>query len=100
GQPVVLEEFGLSTDTVSAANAGIFYRQTLHNSLLGGATGWIAWNNTDYDGLWDQSPYDHHPFEMHFGITDHAGRPKEPLRELASFAEVLKRVDFARCRRT
>ncbi|MGQ4452925.1 glycoside hydrolase 5 family protein [[Kitasatospora] papulosa] len=100
GQPVVLEEFGLSTDVVSAANAGIFYRQTLHNSLLGGATGWMAWNNTDYDDLWEQSPYDHHPFEMHFGITDSSGRPKEPLRELASFAKVLERVDFPRCRRT
>ncbi|MEU4653969.1 cellulase family glycosylhydrolase [Streptomyces sp. NPDC023723] len=99
GQPVVLEEFGLSTDTVSAANAAVHYRQTLHNSLLGGATGWIAWNNTDYDDLWDRSPYDHHPFEMHFGITDSTGAPKPPLRELAAFAEVLKAVDFARCRR-
>ncbi|MGW2340881.1 glycoside hydrolase 5 family protein [Streptomyces sp. NPDC001661] len=100
GKPVILEEFGLSTDTVSARNAGVYYRQTLHNSLLGGATGWMAWNNTDYDDLWEQSPYDHHPFEMHFGITDSAGRPKEPLRELADFAEVLKTVDFPRCRRT
>ncbi|WP_425837995.1 cellulase family glycosylhydrolase [Streptomyces fractus] len=100
GKPVILEEFGLSTDTVSARNAGVYYRQTLHNSLLGGATGWMAWNNTDYDDLWEQSPYDHHPFEMHFGITDGAGRPKEPLRELAAFADVLKTVDFPRCRRT
>ncbi|MFD7292112.1 cellulase family glycosylhydrolase [Streptomyces sp. NPDC059897] len=100
GKPVILEEFGLSTDTVSARNAGVYYRQTLHNSLLGGATGWMAWNNTDYDDLWEQSPYDHHPFEMHFGITDSAGRPKEPLRELAAFADVLKTVDFPRCRRT
>ncbi|AZS89429.1 beta-mannosidase [Streptomyces griseoviridis] len=99
GQPVVLEEFGLSTDTVSAANAGLYYRQTLHNSLLGGATGWMAWNNTDYDDLWDRPPYDHHPFEMHFGITDSTGAPKEPLRELADFAKVLKAVDFARCAR-
>ncbi|WP_329165381.1 cellulase family glycosylhydrolase [Streptomyces sp. NBC_01387] len=99
GQPVVLEEFGLSTDTVSARNAGVYYRQTLHNSLLGGATGWIAWNNTDYDDLWERSPYDHHPFEMHFGITDSAGRPKEPLRELAAFGKVLEQVDFPRCRR-
>ncbi|GGS99351.1 cellulase family glycosylhydrolase [Streptomyces griseoviridis] len=99
GQPVVLEEFGLSTDTVSAENAAVYYRQTLHTSLLGGATGWIAWNNTDYDDLWDRSPYDHHPFEMHFGITDRTGAPKAPLRELAAFADVLKAVDFARCRR-
>ncbi|MFF3492043.1 cellulase family glycosylhydrolase [Streptomyces sp. NPDC002795] len=100
GKPVILEEFGVSTDTVSARNAGVYYRQTLHNSLLGGATGWMAWNNTDYDDLWEQSPYDHHPFEMHFGITDSAGLPKEPLRELAAFADVLKTVDFPRCRRT
>ncbi|MGY1433867.1 cellulase family glycosylhydrolase [Streptomyces reniochalinae] len=100
GQPVVLEEFGVSTDTVSARNAGVYYRQTLHTSLLGGATGWMAWNNTDYDDLWDRAPYDHHPFEMHFGITDRTGAPKEPLRELAAFADTLEAVDFARCRRT
>ncbi|MGQ4511229.1 cellulase family glycosylhydrolase [Streptomyces sp. DW26H14] len=100
GQPVVLEEFGLSTDTVSAEAAAVYYRQTLHNSLLGGATGWIAWNNTDYDALWDRSPYDHHPFEMHFGITDSAGAPKPPLVELAEFARVLKATDFARCHRS
>ncbi|MEU9202598.1 cellulase family glycosylhydrolase [Streptomyces sp. NPDC048332] len=99
GKPVILEEFGLSTDTVSARNAGIYYRQALHNSLLGGATGWMAWNNTDYDDLWEQSPYDHHPFEMHFGITDSKGRPKEPLRELSAFSQVLQAVDFPRCRR-
>ncbi|MEW2544380.1 cellulase family glycosylhydrolase [Streptomyces sp. NPDC047002] len=100
GQPVVLEEFGVSTDTVSADAAAVYYRQTLHNSLLGGATGWIAWNNTDYDALWDRSPYDHHPFEMHFGITDADGRPKPPLRELADFAEVLEATDYVRCHRT
>ncbi|WP_329454455.1 glycoside hydrolase 5 family protein [Streptomyces sp. NBC_01497] len=100
GQPVVLEEFGLSTDTVSAEAAAVYYRQTLHNSLLGGATGWIAWNNTDYDALWDRSPYDHHPFEMHFGITDSSGAPKPPLRELDDFAGVLAATDFARCHRS
>jgi endo-1,4-beta-mannosidase len=100
GQPVVLEEFGLSTDTVSAEAAAVYYRQTLHNSLLGGASGWIAWNNTDYDELWDRSPYDHHPFEMHFGITDATGAPKPPLRELASFAQVLAATDFTRCHRS
>jgi endo-1,4-beta-mannosidase len=100
GKPVVLEEFGLSSDTVSAANQAHYYRQTLHNSLLGGATGWIAWNNTDYDHLYEQRPYAHHPFEMHFGITTNTGEPKPALRELAAFAQVLADVDIARTSRT
>ncbi|GAA2353334.1 cellulase family glycosylhydrolase [Saccharopolyspora halophila] len=100
GKPVVLEEFGLSSDQVSPDNAGHYYRQQLHNSLLAGSTGWIAWNNTDYDQQIAQGPYSHHPFEMHFGITDHTGRPKPPLHELAAFSEVLRQVDFANCRRT
>lgn len=100
GKPVVLEEFGLSSDQVSPDNAAHYYRQTLHNSLLAGSTGWVAWNNTDYDDLIAQGPYSHHPFEMHFGITDRTGAPKPPLRELAAFAEVLEQVDFARCERS
>jgi endo-1,4-beta-mannosidase len=99
GRPVVLEEFGVSTDFVSSSGAASYYRQTLHNSLLGGATGWIAWNNTDYDDLADQDPYRHHPFEMHFGITDRTGAPKSPLLELRDFAAVLEAVDLPRCRR-
>lgn len=99
GKPVVLEEFGVTTDYVSEENAGHYYRQVLHNTLLAGATGWIAWNNTDYDDLADQDPYRHHPFEMHFGVTDRTGRPKAPLRELRDFAAVLRRVDVPRLRR-
>ena len=99
GKPVVLEEFGLSSDFVSPANAGHYYRQLLHTSLLAGATGWMAWNNTDYDDLLHQDPYRHHPFEMHFGITDRHGAPKPPLLELRDFARVLDRVDLPRCER-
>ncbi len=98
GKPVVLEEFGLSSDFVSPANAGHYYRQVLHTSLLAGATGWIAWNNTDYDDLLHQDPYRHHPFEMHFGITDRHGTPKPPLLELRDFARVLDRVEPSRLR--
>ncbi len=100
GRPVVLEEFGLSSDFVSLEGAGHYYRQVLHTSLLAGATGWVAWNNTDYDALLAQDPYRHHPFELHFGITDGQGRPKPPLLELASFREVLDAVDVGRCTRT
>jgi endo-1,4-beta-mannosidase len=99
GRPVVLEEFGASSDFVSDDNLGHYYRQVLHNSLLAGATGWLAWNNTDYDGLADQPPYSHHPFEMHFGVTDQYGAPKPSLREMAEFGTLLRTVEMWRCAR-
>ena len=99
GRPVVLEEFGVSSDFVSDDNAAHYYRQSLHNSLLAGATGWLAWNNTDYDDLWNQRPYLHHAFEMHFGLTDRHGHPKPQLHELHSFSKLLAQVDFGNCHR-
>ena len=95
GKPVVLEEFGLSSDFVSPDNAAHYYRQVLHSSLLAGARGWLAWNNCDYDDLAEQEPYTHHPFEMHFGITDSAGRPKPQLGELARFSALLSELTDA-----
>jgi endo-1,4-beta-mannosidase len=99
GRPVVLEEFGVTTDFVSAENAAHYYRQVLHNTLLAGTTGWIAWNNTDYDDLFAQEPYSHHAFEMHFGITDRNGTPKTPLLELREFSKMLCQIDVAHCSR-
>jgi endo-1,4-beta-mannosidase len=99
GKPIVLEEFGLSSDFASAENSGHYYRQQLHLSLLGGSTGWIAWNNTDYDDLIGQAPYSHHPFEMHFGITTADGTPKTPLLELQEFRRVLDAIDVTGCER-
>jgi endo-1,4-beta-mannosidase len=100
GAPVVLEEFGVTSDFSSDENGAHYYRQALHNSLLAGATGWIAWNNTDYDNLIEQDPYRHHPFEMHFGLTDFRGNPKPQLHELAAFSEILRAVDFEHTRRS
>ncbi len=99
GKPVIVEEFGVTSDYASEEHAAHYYRQVLHTTLLAGATGWIPWNNTDYDDLADQEPYRHHPFEMHFGLTDSRGRPKAQLREVRAFTEVLRRTDFARLRR-
>jgi endo-1,4-beta-mannosidase len=99
GKPVVLEEFGVSSDFASGAAGARYYRQVLHNSLLAGATGWIAWCNSDYDALAGQDPYRHHAFELHFGLTDSAGRPKPQLAEMKSFAGTLRAVDIARCQR-
>ncbi|OLL76239.1 hypothetical protein Ae168Ps1_4644c [Pseudonocardia sp. Ae168_Ps1] len=99
GLPVVMEEFGVTDEYVSEVNAAHFYRQFLHTTLLAGATGWIPWNNTDYDDLADREPYVHHPFEMHFGLTDRNGRPKAQLAEVRAFSEVLRRTDAARLQR-
>jgi endo-1,4-beta-mannosidase len=98
GKPVIMEEFGVSGDFASEANAAVYYRHVLWNTLLAGATGWIAWNNTDFD-LPAQEPYRHHAFELNFGLTDASGRPKQTLHEMRAFARVLDQVEFGRCQR-
>ena len=90
GKPVVLEEFGVSSDFASDENAADYYRQVLYTSLLAGARGWIAWNNCDYDDIRNQDPYRHHVFELHFGMTDREGKPKEQLRTFAAFSEYVQ----------
>ncbi|AKU17471.1 cellulase family glycosylhydrolase [Luteipulveratus mongoliensis] len=98
-KPVVLEEFGVTSDFASDEHAAHYYRQTLHNSLLAGATGWIGWNNTDFDNLADQDPYRHHAFELHFGLTRVDGSPKPQLLEMRDFAETVEAIDLTRCHR-
>ena len=90
GRPVVLEEFGVSSDFASDDHAAAYYRQVLHTTLLAGSRGWLAWNNTDFDDLRHQDPYRHHVFELHFGLTDGEGRPKPQLRELQAFASLVR----------
>lgn len=92
GKPVVLEEFGVSSDFADDAAASAYYRQVLHSTLLAGATGWLAWNNGDFDELRNEDPYRHHVFELHFGLTDGEGRPKPQLAELATFGQLLARL--------
>ena len=75
------------SDFAADEHAADYYRLVLHSTLLAGARGWLAWNNCDYDDLRDQDPYRHHTFEMHFGLTDRAGRPKPQLHEVERFAE-------------
>ncbi len=98
GKPVILEEFGVSSDFASADNAARYYRHVLWNTLLAGATGWIAWNNTDF-ALTRQDPYRHHAFELNFGLTDTAGLPKKTLQEMRAFRQALDAIGFARIQR-
>jgi endo-1,4-beta-mannosidase len=98
GKPVIMEEFGVSADFADDSRAARYYRHVLYNTLLAGATGWIAWNNTDF-GLTGQDPYRHHAFELNFGLTDVHGTPKATLLEMQAFAETLKKIDAPRCGR-
>ncbi len=93
GKPVIMEEFGVSSDFASDANAAAYYRHVLYGTLLAGASGWIAWNNTDF-ALPGQDPYRHHAFEQNFGLTDSRGTPKATLREMRAFAETLAAIDY------
>jgi endo-1,4-beta-mannosidase len=99
GRPVILEEFGVSSDFSSDENAAHYYRQAMHNSLLAGATGWLGWCSSDYDDLIHQDPYRHHAFELHFGLTDSRGVPKPQLVEMKAFADILNAADIAHCER-
>jgi endo-1,4-beta-mannosidase len=98
GKPVILEEFGASSALAADDHIAVYYRQVLHLSLLAGATGWLAWNNTDFD-LPAQPPYSHHLHELGFGVTTASGQPKPALHELHRFSELLGRLDLAACRR-
>lgn len=97
--PVVLEEFGVSSDFASDEHAAEYYRQVLHTTLLAGATGWIAWNNTDFDNLPQQDPYRHHAFELHFGLTRVDGSAKPQLHEVTAFRQLVDQLELPRCRR-
>lgn len=99
GKPVVLEEFGVTDTFADEQNAAHYYRQTLHHSLLAGASGWLGWNNTDFD-MADVEPYLSHPYELSFGLTRTDGTPKPALGEMQSFGSVLEEVNAARLSRT
>jgi endo-1,4-beta-mannosidase len=92
GKPVVLEEFGVSSDFAADDHIAAYYRQVLHTSLLAGARGWLSWCNSDFDDLRRQDPYRHHVFELHFGLTDVRGRPKPQLRVLHEFASLVREL--------
>ena len=98
GKPVIMEEFGVSSDFASDEHASRYYRHVMYNTLLAGATGWIGWNNTDF-ALTEQDPYRHHAFELNFGLTDVRGIPKGTLKEMAAFATAIKAIDAGRCDR-
>jgi endo-1,4-beta-mannosidase len=98
GLPVIMEEFGATSAFADDEAIADYYREVLATTLTAGATGWVAWNNTDFDRI-GRDPYRHHPFELRFGLIDAKGEPKPQLAEMTRFGELIDRIDLARCER-
>lgn len=98
GRPVVLEEFGVSSSFTADDHAADYYRQVLWSSLAAGASGWLAWNNTDFD-LPDRDPYRHHPFEQRFGLLRTDGSAKPAFEELTAFSHTVQALGAQQIRR-
>jgi endo-1,4-beta-mannosidase len=98
GLPVIMEEFGATSAFADDEAIADYYRELLITTLLAGASGWIAWNNTDFDRV-DRDPYRHHPYELRFGLVDAQAKPKPQLAEMTRFGELLDRIDLRRCER-
>ena len=94
-----MEEFGATSAFGDDEAIADYYRHVLHSTLLAGATSWIAWNNTDFDRI-GKDPYRHHAHELRFGLVTAQGEPKPQLAEFSRFGELLKQIEFERCRRT
>ena len=98
GLPVIMEEFGATSAFGDDEAIADYYRQVMYSTLLAGATGWVAWNNTDFDRV-DELPYRHHPHELHFGLITATGEPKPQLHELTKFGRLLNEIELERCER-
>lgn len=86
-RPVLLEEFGTTDGFGSEASQARYYRSVLAGSLIGGAGGAWAWCLNDFE-LTHQAPYNHHPFELRFGLFRTDGEPKLTARAMAEFRPV------------
>ncbi|MCA9669650.1 MAG: beta-galactosidase trimerization domain-containing protein [Myxococcales bacterium] len=95
GKPVIFEEFGGSSSQVSEQNRVLYYREVLAACLGSGACGALGWCFSDFD-LEDEPPYNHHAFELGFGITRADGADKPVCGELSAFSQLLaQQIDFA-----
>jgi hypothetical protein len=99
GRPVLLEEFGCSSDQADDELAADYYRTVLWSALGAGACGALAWNSHDFTTR-ERPPYSHHPYELHFGLirTDGSHKPQaEEFARCARFARAQKWDDWVPC---
>lgn len=92
GLPVLFEEFGCSSNQAGEHEQALYYREVLHSCLSAGAAGALGWCYSDFE-LGSETPYDHHAFELSFGITAADGREKPVCDEFRAVSALLGAVD-------
>lgn len=91
-RPIVLEEFGCSSDQADDELGAAYYRTTLWSAFGAGNCGTLAWNSHDFTCR-DRAPYSHHPYELHFGMIRTDGTTKPQGSEFQRFAKVARTFD-------
>jgi endo-1,4-beta-mannosidase len=94
GKPVLLEEFGCSAAQAGADEQAIYWRETVSTAMATGAAGALGWCMNDFD-LASDTPYDHHAFELGFGLVRHDGSTKPAAHAMRALAEQARSIDFA-----
>ncbi|HID86020.1 MAG TPA: hypothetical protein EYP55_01415, partial [Anaerolineae bacterium] len=95
GQPVLVEEFGVSTALWAESTQADYFRLLLFSTWAAGTAGALAWCWSDFPTV-ELPPYTHHPHELFFGITRADGSEKPAAREMRRFARLLAQVDATR----
>ncbi len=91
-RPVLLEEFGCSSDQANDDFAAGYYRTTLWSAFGAGNCGTLVWNSHDF-ALENRAPYSHHPYELHFGLIRTDGSRKPQADEFQRFAAYAAKHD-------
>ena len=78
GRPLLLEEFGSSSAQAGDAQQAELWNEAFFAAFTMGARGAIGWCWSDFpvDTVGRESPYDHHGFELSFGLTRADGSEK------------------------
>jgi endo-1,4-beta-mannosidase len=96
GKPVLLEEFGGSANQAGELEHAAYVREMVLAALGCGAAGALVWCASDFDesSLGHEVPYEHHAFELGFGLLRADGSEKPVCDELRALRRLLDGIDF------
>ena len=99
GRPIVLEEFGGSSAQVGDEEHADLWNEALFAAFTLGACGAIGWCWSDFpvETVGREVPYEHHPFELSFGLTRADGSEKPATRVVRAWRTLLDGLPDAPC---